>query len=103
MSAMKIRPNTRTLLVIAALVAGCGGGLKYKVDDGAMDNVPPGERQTVFQAQNELEVAKSYRAFSSYVFSSPHYRHNADIQREAHKLESMAEEIFERHRLGAAS
>jgi tetratricopeptide (TPR) repeat protein len=50
---------------------------------------------------NELEVAKSYRAFSSYVFSSPHYRHNADIQREARKLESMAEEIFERHRLGA--
>jgi tetratricopeptide (TPR) repeat protein len=51
---------------------------------------------------NELEVAKSYRAFSSYVFSSPHYKHNADIQREARKLESMAEEIFERHRLGAA-
>ena len=52
---------------------------------------------------NELEVAKSYRAFSSYVFTSPAYRHNADIQREARKLDSMAEEIFERHRLGAPS
>lgn len=52
---------------------------------------------------NELEVARSYRAFSSYVFSSPHYRHNADIQREAKKLDSMADEIFERHRLGAGS
>jgi tetratricopeptide (TPR) repeat protein len=48
---------------------------------------------------NELEVAKSYRAFSSYVFSSPHYRHNTDIQREAKKLESMAEDIFKRHRI----
>lgn len=48
---------------------------------------------------NELEVAKSYRAFSSYVFGSPHYKHNADIQREAKKLESMAEEIFSRHKI----
>ncbi|HWP07258.1 MAG TPA: tetratricopeptide repeat protein [Polyangiaceae bacterium] len=51
---------------------------------------------------NDLEVARSYRAFSTYVFTSPHYRQNADIQREARKLESMAEEIFERHRLGGA-
>ncbi len=48
---------------------------------------------------NELEVAKSYRAFSSYVFSSAHYRQNADIQREASKLNEMADEIFERHRI----
>jgi tetratricopeptide (TPR) repeat protein len=48
---------------------------------------------------NEMEVAKSYRAFSSYVFSSPHYKHNADIQREAKKLAAMADEIFERHRI----
>ncbi len=48
---------------------------------------------------NELEVAKSYRAFSSYVFGSAHYKHNADIQREAKKLESMADEIFQRHKI----
>lgn len=48
---------------------------------------------------NELEVAKSYRAFSSYVFSSQHYKQNADIQREAAKLNAMADEIFERHKI----
>ena len=48
---------------------------------------------------NELEVARSYQAFSSYVFSSQHYRHNADIQREAQKLSEMADVIFERHRI----
>jgi predicted ATPase len=52
---------------------------------------------------NELEVAKSYRAFSSYVAGSEHYRQNADIQREAKKLSQMAEEIFERHRAVASS
>ncbi|MCA9592290.1 MAG: tetratricopeptide repeat protein [Myxococcales bacterium] len=50
---------------------------------------------------NELEVAKSYRAFASYVQSSDHYRQNADIQREAQKLSGMADEIFERHRRAA--
>jgi tetratricopeptide (TPR) repeat protein len=48
---------------------------------------------------NELEVARSYQAFSGYVFSSPHYRQNADIQREAQKLSRMADEIFEKHRI----
>ena len=48
---------------------------------------------------NELEVARSYQAFSNYVFSSAHYRQNADIQREAQKLSRMADEIFERHRI----
>jgi tetratricopeptide (TPR) repeat protein len=48
---------------------------------------------------NELEVARSYQAFSTYVFSSAHYRHNADIQREAQKLTEMADEILERHRI----
>lgn len=52
---------------------------------------------------NELEVAKSYRAFSSYVESSQHYRHNADILREAKKLSGMAEAIFERHKIAGSS
>lgn len=51
---------------------------------------------------NELEVAKSYRAFADYVRGSAHYTENADIQREAQKLAEMADEIFDRHRQAAA-
>jgi len=51
---------------------------------------------------NELEVAKSYRAFSGYVFASTHYQNIPEIQREAQKLSQMADEIFERHRIRAA-
>lgn len=55
------------------------------------------------EIENELETAKSYQAFASYVKNSEHYKANDDIQREATKLGEMAEEIFERHRraLGA--
>jgi tetratricopeptide (TPR) repeat protein len=48
---------------------------------------------------NELEVAKSYKTFATYVAGSPHYKNNADIQREARTLGEMAKEIFERHRI----
>ena len=48
---------------------------------------------------NQLEVAKSYRAFSTYVSSSDHYKQNADIQREAKKLDELAAEIFAKHRV----
>jgi tetratricopeptide (TPR) repeat protein len=48
---------------------------------------------------NELEVAKSYRAFSGYVSGSTHYQSIPEIQREAQKLAEMADEIFERHRI----
>jgi hypothetical protein len=48
-----------TAVLLAVLGAGCGGGLKYRVDDSAMDAIPAGERQTVFAAQNEVEIAKS--------------------------------------------
>ena len=48
---------------------------------------------------NELEVAKSYRAFSGYVSGSTHYQSIPEIQREAQKLSEMADEIFERHRI----
>jgi hypothetical protein len=48
---------------------------------------------------NELEVAKSYRAFSGYVSASSHYQTIPEIQREAQKLSAMADEIFERHRI----
>jgi hypothetical protein len=46
-------------VVSVAVAIGCGGGLKYKVDDAALDNVPGGERQAVFQAQSEVEMARS--------------------------------------------
>ncbi|MEZ4374587.1 MAG: tetratricopeptide repeat protein [Polyangiaceae bacterium] len=49
---------------------------------------------------NELEEAKSYRAFAAYVTSSPHYKGNQDIQREAARLSVIADEIFKRHRIG---
>jgi tetratricopeptide (TPR) repeat protein len=50
---------------------------------------------------NEVEVARSYMAFSSYVTSSGGYEANSDIQAEAEKLKEMADEIFERHRIAA--
>jgi tetratricopeptide (TPR) repeat protein len=48
---------------------------------------------------NELEVARSYRAFSKFVLDSPSYRSNPDITREAQTLNKMADQIFDRHRL----
>lgn len=48
---------------------------------------------------NEIEVARSYLAFSSYVMGSTGYAHNDEIRREAAKLREMAGEIFERHRI----
>ena len=47
---------------------------------------------------NELEVARSYRAFSKFALENQYYRGNPDILREAKKLDEMASEIFERHR-----
>ena len=98
---VRSKPHLAVALRTLGEVTGAGawgGGHEVKAVDYFMRSIA-----ICKEIGNELEVAKSYRAFSSYVFSSPHYRHNADIQREAHKLESMAEEIFERHRLGAAS
>jgi tetratricopeptide (TPR) repeat protein len=50
---------------------------------------------------NELEIAKSYRSFSDYVAWSAHYRQNEQIQNEARKLRTMADEIFARQRISA--
>lgn len=52
---------------------------------------------------NELEVAKSYRAFAAYVTVSEHYKDNADIQREAEKLSGMADEIFARQSITSSA
>lgn len=48
---------------------------------------------------NEVEVARSYLAFSGYVTSTDGYLDNPDILREAATLKQMADEIFERHRI----
>ena len=40
-------------------LTGCSSSLKYHVDDAALDQVPAGERQSVFSAQSEVEMAKS--------------------------------------------
>lgn len=50
---------------------------------------------------NEIEIAKSYRSFSDYVAWSEHYRQNEQIQNEARKLRTMADEIFARQRISA--
>src|SRR5690606_16146463 len=51
---------------------------------------------------NELDVARSYLAFSKYVPAPAIYQTNPDIPREAAKLRSMAADLFERHRIPAA-
>lgn len=48
---------------------------------------------------NDVEVARSYLAFSNYVTNSGGYGKNDEIQREAEKLRLMADEIFEHHRI----
>ncbi|MCH2109659.1 MAG: tetratricopeptide repeat protein [Polyangiaceae bacterium] len=51
---------------------------------------------------NEVEVARSYLAFSGYVTATEGFAQNGEIQREAVKLKEMAAEIFERHRIESA-
>ncbi|MCC6216347.1 MAG: tetratricopeptide repeat protein [Polyangiaceae bacterium] len=46
---------------------------------------------------NELEIARSYRAFADFVRGSSQYQANQEIQHEADKLATMATEIFERY------
>jgi hypothetical protein len=53
------RSAASLLFAIGLGLAGCGGGLKYKVDDTSLDAVPSSERQDVFAAQNEVEIAHS--------------------------------------------
>src|SRR4029078_6110702 len=40
---------------LAAQLVNCGGGMKYKVDDAALDQGSAGEKQGLFAAQDELE------------------------------------------------
>ena len=47
---------------------------------------------------NEIEVAKSYKAFANYARRSEDLKGNAEIQEKATKLDRMAEEIFAKRR-----
>jgi uncharacterized protein (DUF3084 family) len=51
--------SLRTALLALLGIAGCGGSLKYTVDDSALDALPSGDKSGVFAAQNEVEVARS--------------------------------------------
>src|ERR1043166_8876546 len=46
-------------IVAGAVGIGCSSGMKYKVDDAALDNVSASEKKGVFDAKNEQEVANS--------------------------------------------
>src|SRR5262252_5141052 len=47
------------LMSAGVAAVGCSSGLKYKVDDAALDSVSAGEKQGVFSAKNDIEVANS--------------------------------------------
>ncbi len=87
----------RTLAEVTAAGA-WGVGHEQKVLDYFMRSI-----NLCKELGNELEVARSYRAFSKFVLDSPSYRANGDIIREAEKLNRMADEIFERHRMPLVS
>jgi hypothetical protein len=56
-----MRKHTFRLILLAAVAAGglgCGGGLKYRVEDSAMDTVPAGERQALSAARQDYEKAQ---------------------------------------------
>src|SRR5262249_36853226 len=75
----------------SALFAGflaCGGGAKYKVDDVALAQVPVEEKQPIFQAENEVSVAKSEQVKAlADAQSVDHDLDIADKEQEQAKLE----------------
>jgi hypothetical protein len=66
----------------------CGGGLSYKVDDAAMDNVPSQERQGVFDARRDVEIAQGeQRTALSQLDAIDRDRDIADKERQQAQLE----------------
>jgi chromosome segregation ATPase len=56
-----MRKHTFRLVLLAAVAVagfGCGGGLKYRIEDSAMDNVPAGDRQALSAARQDYEKAQ---------------------------------------------
>lgn len=101
-AAMEIFGSLRSKVNLAAALRTCGeitaaGGWgnahRAKAADYFMKSI-----QLCKEVGNELEVAKSYRAFAHYVQNSEDWRHDAEIQAKATRLDAMAEEIFTRRR-----
>ncbi len=55
-----MRKHTCCLVLLAGFAAGfgCGGGLKYRIEDSAMDNVPAGDRQALSAARQDYEKSQ---------------------------------------------
>lgn len=83
----------RTLAEVTAAGA-WGDGHEGKVVDYFMRSIV-----ICKEIGNDLEVARSYRAFSAYVLEKGQYDENPDIVREAETLDRMANEIFARHQV----
>ena len=53
-----MRALFRSVLVATSLYAvGCGGGLKYKIDDALLADVPPAEKADMLKIQSDINVA----------------------------------------------
>ncbi len=101
-TAMDIFGGLRSKVNLAAALRTCGditaaGGWgeaqRPKAADYFMKSI-----QLSKEVGNELEVAKSYRAFAHYVQKSDDWRDDAEIQAKATRLDAMAEAIFARRR-----
>lgn len=105
--AMDIFGHVKSKAHLAAVLRTCGevtaaGGWgeahRPKAVDYFMKSI-----QLCKEIGNELEVAKSYRAFALYVQRSEDWRDNAEIQAQASRLSTMSEEIFARRRSALGS
>jgi hypothetical protein len=66
----------------------CGGGMSYRVDDSALDAVPSGERQAVFDARRDVEIAQGEkRTADSLLDSLERDRDIADKEKQQAQLE----------------
>jgi hypothetical protein len=73
---------------VLLIAGGCGGGLSYKMDDGALDAVPATERQGVFDARRDVEVAQGEkRTAENQLESLSRDTDIADKERQQAKLE----------------
>lgn len=81
----------RTLAEVTAAGA-WGEGHEERVVDYFMRSIV-----IMKEIDNQLEVARSYRAFSAYVLGSGRYESNSEILRQAQTLGAMADDIFARH------
>jgi hypothetical protein len=76
------------------LLTGCSSGMKYKVDDGALDSVSSGERQSWFVAKNDAEIARAdQRNADNQLEAADHERDAAKAEKKQAALEVEKAEI----------